>query len=175
MNIFSNSMMKSVQQMTPTKGSNPKKKKKNHNNNKPMKVVYISNPMKVKTSASEFMALVQELTGQDAEPPPDPSRFRKPGGVDGGRDTCNAGNGYKLISDDWFVKIGYDDENDQAQVAPSLVDSNNYCQGQGQLASGSSTSVESFEPFHDVLTPQMIESISAMMPDSVFYQSPPLD
>ncbi|CAL0332855.1 unnamed protein product [Lupinus luteus] len=163
--------MNCVQQTTPTKRSNPKKKK-NLNNNKPMKVVYISNPMKVKTSASEFMALVQELTGRDAEPLPDPSRFQKPEGVDGGRST---GNGYKLISDDWFVKIGHDDENDQAQVAPSLVDPNNYCQGQGQLASGSSTSVESFEPFHDVFTPQIIESISAMMPDNIFYQSPPLD
>lgn len=32
-----------------------------------VKVVYISNPMKVKTSASEFRALVQELTGQDSD------------------------------------------------------------------------------------------------------------
>ncbi|XP_059668314.1 sigma factor binding protein 2, chloroplastic-like [Cornus florida] len=41
---------------------------------KPVKVVYISNPMKVKTSASEFRALVQELTGQNADKP-DPSRY----------------------------------------------------------------------------------------------------
>ncbi|KAE9586300.1 hypothetical protein Lal_00000735 [Lupinus albus] len=164
-------MMKSVQQKTPTKRSNPKKKNLN-NNNKPMKVVYISNPMKVKTSPSEFRALVQELTGQDAESPPDPSRFQKPGGDDGDHSTST---GYKLISDDWFVKIEHDVENDQAQVAPRLVDPNSYCQGQGQLASGSSSSVESFEPFDDVFTPQMIESISAMMPDSVFYQSPLLD
>ncbi|XP_043692875.1 sigma factor binding protein 1, chloroplastic-like [Telopea speciosissima] len=34
---------------------------------KPIKVVYISNPMKVKTSASEFRALVQELTGRDSD------------------------------------------------------------------------------------------------------------
>ncbi|KAK9081769.1 hypothetical protein Syun_031215 [Stephania yunnanensis] len=33
----------------------------------PVKVVYISNPMKVKTSVSEFRALVQELTGQDSD------------------------------------------------------------------------------------------------------------
>ncbi|KAL5720132.1 hypothetical protein ACHQM5_012828 [Ranunculus cassubicifolius] len=33
---------------------------------KPVKVVYISNPMKVKTSASEFRSLVQELTGRDS-------------------------------------------------------------------------------------------------------------
>ncbi|GAB4843944.1 hypothetical protein Ancab_013908 [Ancistrocladus abbreviatus] len=41
--------------------------KKAQSKNKPLKVVYISNPVKFKTSASEFRALVQELTGQDAE------------------------------------------------------------------------------------------------------------
>ncbi|KAK4285336.1 hypothetical protein QN277_002045 [Acacia crassicarpa] len=39
-----------------------KKKKKE----KDIKVTYISSPMKVKTSASNFRALVQELTGQDS-------------------------------------------------------------------------------------------------------------
>uniref|UniRef100_A0A6N2KXV5 VQ domain-containing protein n=1 Tax=Salix viminalis TaxID=40686 RepID=A0A6N2KXV5_SALVM len=34
---------------------------------KPMKLVYISNPMKFKISASGFRALVQELTGQDSK------------------------------------------------------------------------------------------------------------
>ncbi|KAG5249919.1 hypothetical protein OIU76_003459 [Salix suchowensis] len=34
---------------------------------KAIKVVYISSPMKVKTSASEFRALVQELTGKDSD------------------------------------------------------------------------------------------------------------
>ncbi|KAK1319345.1 hypothetical protein QJS10_CPB04g00499 [Acorus calamus] len=38
---------------------------------KPIKVVYISNPMRVETSPSEFRSLVQELTGQDS----DVSRF----------------------------------------------------------------------------------------------------
>lgn len=36
---------------------------------KPVKVVYISNPMKVHTSAAEFRALVQQLTGQHANYP----------------------------------------------------------------------------------------------------------
>ncbi|KAL5220930.1 hypothetical protein ABZP36_025643 [Zizania latifolia] len=35
---------------------------------KPIKVVYISNPMRVKTSAAGFRALVQELTGRNADP-----------------------------------------------------------------------------------------------------------
>ncbi|KAG2671904.1 hypothetical protein I3843_13G013600 [Carya illinoinensis] len=34
---------------------------------KPLKVVYISTPMKVKTSASEFRDLVQKLTGRDSD------------------------------------------------------------------------------------------------------------
>ncbi|KAJ3669184.1 hypothetical protein LUZ60_011134 [Juncus effusus] len=42
--------------------TNKKKKKK------AVKVVYIANPLKVKASATEFRALVQELTGRDSDP-----------------------------------------------------------------------------------------------------------
>ncbi|CAD6209746.1 unnamed protein product [Miscanthus lutarioriparius] len=35
---------------------------------KPIKVLYIDNPMRVKTSAAGFRALVQELTGRHADP-----------------------------------------------------------------------------------------------------------
>ncbi|XP_054816335.1 uncharacterized protein LOC129316099 isoform X1 [Prosopis cineraria] len=42
------------------------KKKKKKDQKKNIKVTYISSPMKVKTSASNFRALVQELTGQDS-------------------------------------------------------------------------------------------------------------
>ncbi|KAK9932709.1 hypothetical protein M0R45_019934 [Rubus argutus] len=45
----------------------------------PIKVVYISNPIKVTASAAEFRALVQQLTGQDAAddllPDLHPTRF----------------------------------------------------------------------------------------------------
>lgn len=51
-----------------------KTSKKAKTKKKPVKVVYISNPMKFKISASEFMALVQKHTGQDAELP-DPTKF----------------------------------------------------------------------------------------------------
>ncbi|KVH97370.1 VQ-like protein [Cynara cardunculus var. scolymus] len=44
----------------PTKNSCSRKKSK-------LKVVYISSPMKVKTSASKFRALVQELTGRHSD------------------------------------------------------------------------------------------------------------
>lgn len=43
-----------------------KGKKQSKKNKKEVKVTYISSPMKVKTSASNFRALVQELTGQDS-------------------------------------------------------------------------------------------------------------
>ncbi|KAK3038941.1 hypothetical protein RJ639_027426 [Escallonia herrerae] len=45
-----------------------------------LKVVYISSPMKLKTSASRFRALVQELTGRDS----DVSNSRFSHMVDGG-------------------------------------------------------------------------------------------
>lgn len=41
-----------------------KGKRQSKRNKKEIKVTYISSPMKVKTSASNFRALVQELTGQ---------------------------------------------------------------------------------------------------------------
>ncbi|CAF2123606.1 hypothetical protein BRARA_C02105 [Brassica rapa] len=45
-------------------------------NNKPIKVRYISNPMRVETCASKFRELVQELTGQNAaDLPPGPTTF----------------------------------------------------------------------------------------------------
>lgn len=49
-----------------------KQKKKTASANKAIKVRYISNPMKVKTCASKFRELVQELTGQDAVDQPEP-------------------------------------------------------------------------------------------------------
>ncbi|CAN1316159.1 Sigma factor binding protein 1, chloroplastic [Linum perenne] len=42
-------------------------KKRSTVGNDQVKVVYISSPMKVKTTAAEFRALVQELTGKDSD------------------------------------------------------------------------------------------------------------
>ena len=47
---------------------------------KPIKVVYISNPMRVKTNEAGFRALVQELTGRHA----DPSKYNTDDGFDDG-------------------------------------------------------------------------------------------
>ena len=43
-----------------------RKRKPCDRKNQPLKVVYISNPMRVQASAAEFRGLVQQLTGQDA-------------------------------------------------------------------------------------------------------------
>lgn len=51
-----------VRQMKSTKKNTRRSKCK-----KDIKVVYISSPMKVKACASEFRALVQELTGKDSD------------------------------------------------------------------------------------------------------------
>ncbi|XP_061362304.1 uncharacterized protein LOC133306046 [Gastrolobium bilobum] len=43
-----------------------KNKRPSRRDKKEIKVTYISSPVKVKTSASNFRAIVQELTGQDS-------------------------------------------------------------------------------------------------------------
>ncbi|WCJ39149.1 Sigma factor binding protein 1 chloroplastic [Euphorbia peplus] len=48
-------------------GVKAKKQSKKSSTKKGIKVVYISSPMKVETSASKFRALVQELTGKDSD------------------------------------------------------------------------------------------------------------
>ncbi|CAD5197299.1 unnamed protein product [Musa acuminata subsp. malaccensis] len=51
----------SVHQKSPEQAKAKATKKK-----KPIKVVYISNPMRVTTSAAQFRGLVQKLTGRDS-------------------------------------------------------------------------------------------------------------
>ncbi|KAI3830269.1 hypothetical protein L1987_04406 [Smallanthus sonchifolius] len=46
------------------------KKSQKSSKKTPVKVVYISNPMKIKASPSEFRAVVQQLTGRYANSPP---------------------------------------------------------------------------------------------------------
>jgi hypothetical protein len=49
-------------------GASSSKHKNGGGGKKPIKVLYIANPMRVQTSAEGFRALVQELTGQHADP-----------------------------------------------------------------------------------------------------------
>jgi hypothetical protein len=158
----SSSVISTVQQKTPTKLTKPKKKNNNNNTyNKPIKVVYISNPMKVKTSASEFRALVQELTGQDAESPPNPSRFQEFDADDSGTDRGGCENRMDC------------DKSDQTVVGvPSLVDPDD--KGKPSEAGSSNESFEGFD--EDVLlTPEMMDNIWDLLPTSAFYESFQLD
>ncbi|KAI4348602.1 hypothetical protein L6164_009309 [Bauhinia variegata] len=152
----------SVQQRKPTK--------RRQNKNKPIKVVYISNPMRVETSASKFRALVQELTGQYAEFPPDLTSAKFQPDLDhnnsddgsdsaGGSGTLGGCGGHLTESENSVsTKIGHD--HNHRTVGIHQV-------GQEH--------VERFEPLDDVFTPQMIESFSAFLPASVFYESAQLD
>ncbi|CAI8613851.1 unnamed protein product [Vicia faba] len=143
-----NSVTSSLQQKTPTKITKSKKK-----NNKPIKVVYISNPMKVKTSASEFMALVQKLTGQYAEPPPDPSKYQESVGDNSVPDSASEN-----------IRTDCDKNDHTVLTVPPLVDSDDQ-----MVKPGGGTSYEGFD--EDVLLPpQMIENIWDLLPTSAFYE-----
>ncbi|KAF5473198.1 hypothetical protein F2P56_009823 [Juglans regia] len=130
------------------------KKTKTKKSSKPIKVVYISNPMKVKAdSASQFRALVQELTGQYSELP-DPTKF--PGTDD------DVGGQYQMVQvPDPVMKVGDDDYSPEVPVLldPGLEDHQ----------------PTQFEPFDDVFTPQMIDGMSGLLPTSVLYESPQVD
>lgn len=49
------------------RGADRATKKLRNGRNDPLKIVYISSPMKVKTCESKFRSLVQELTGKDSQ------------------------------------------------------------------------------------------------------------
>nr|GLL36672.1 sigma factor binding protein 1, chloroplastic [Ipomoea trifida] len=108
---------------------------------KQLKVVYISNPMKVETSPSGFRALVQELTGQDADVP-GPFKF-PPGhgvGVAGG----GAPNGNKAAAEEHSGEAGL----------------------QHDVAESSDLSSEMAPPDY---VPQLIEDFPAIMPSNMWY------
>ncbi|KAI9120759.1 hypothetical protein K1719_007792 [Acacia pycnantha] len=132
-------MDSSVQQRTPTKRNDKFKKT-------PVKVVYISNPMKVEVSPSGFMALVQELTGQDAEWPTDLSRFQNPDIIDGEHQTSDSENSS-------VTKSTGSHESDHTLMMPQVDP--NFNNFEGQLGSSME---EGFDPFD-----QTIGDISAVI------------
>ncbi|KAG9454949.1 hypothetical protein H6P81_007853 [Aristolochia fimbriata] len=151
-----------------------------------IKVVYISNPMKVKASASEFRALVQELTGQDSDP---------------------AEMMAKLLAADSSSSSSYsppsllpppppppshhhtNDEDDDEPPAQN----NNYCQRPSTAASAPGPVVLAAQPsavdvvvgaeayvncpnfestsLDDLFAPQMVETFNGFFPSSLFYES----
>uniref|UniRef100_A0A2P2JM49 Sigma factor binding protein 1ic-like n=1 Tax=Rhizophora mucronata TaxID=61149 RepID=A0A2P2JM49_RHIMU len=121
---------------------------------KPMKVVYISNPRKFKTSASEFRALVQELTGQDAEVP-DPAGIVDTHDGVGGHPTVPAASKAAVAADD-----------DHALDAP-IVDPN----GEQQPERLDVVGPLEFFGEDDVFLPPMFENLSVINPSSLFFES----
>ena len=129
--------------------------------NKPVKVVYISNPMKVKTSASEFRALVQELTGQDAEFP-DPTKF--PAFEVDGSGTV-----------DPTVKMGSGDDHDDDGVVVEQQQQQQV-ESSSTITTTNTTNNTPYEAFDDdVFMPQMMDTLSGILPSTVWYESPQLD
>ncbi|KAG6498048.1 hypothetical protein ZIOFF_045956 [Zingiber officinale] len=57
---------------------------------KPVKVVYISNPMRFTTSAAAFRDLVQKLTGRDSDPDAKPSLSSNSTGSTTSVEPCNS-------------------------------------------------------------------------------------
>ncbi|CAK7340236.1 unnamed protein product [Dovyalis caffra] len=114
---------------------------------KPMKVVYISNPMKFKTSASGFRALVQELTGQDSELP-DLTKFLD----------SDVGGNYQT---DASKTVDDDDDDDHALDVPTKDPSQEQPKRQDV----------SFESFDDIFMPQMLENVSGIMPSNLWCEA----
>ncbi|XWS43045.1 hypothetical protein CRYUN_Cryun16bG0067300 [Craigia yunnanensis] len=141
----------SISSLQEIKAAKRAKSRKKKNNNKPIKVVYISNPMKVKTSASEFRALVQELTGQDALLP-DPTKFT-------GTDDVGGGNNLTVPDS---AKNSTDDH---AQEVPRVGEQP---AGHHHHEQKSSTRAHDpdvpFETFDEVFTPQMLEYFTGFLP-----------
>ncbi|KAE8728918.1 Sigma factor binding protein 2 [Hibiscus syriacus] len=129
----------------------PKKAK----SKKPIKVVYISNPMKVKTSASKFRALVQKLTGQDAELLDDLTKFTDTG---------------EAVDD---VGGENDNDNDNQRVLETVAKNGTtspYCRQQcSAIAVDGDRGVplDAFD-YDDVFTQQMIENFTGMLPPGLF-------
>ncbi|KAI3448775.1 hypothetical protein Pfo_005440 [Paulownia fortunei] len=128
-----------------------KSQKKNYKvkqkNNDSLKVVYISSPMKVKTSASRFRSLVQQLTGKNS----DISQYDNYVGRD-------------------FHEIDCDDESlaketsDQYQVFSSV--------SQGDTPTSSDSLLE---PMDNVFNSQMKEQFEGIFSSNLFFDPSQLD
>ncbi|XP_022747199.1 sigma factor binding protein 1, chloroplastic-like [Durio zibethinus] len=130
-----------------------KAKSKKKNNKKPIKVVYISNPMKVKTSPSKFRALVQELTGQDAELA-DPTKF-----TDTDDDVGN-----QTVPD--AAKNSIDDH---AQEFPRVGEQpTGHRHHEQQHSTMAYDQDVPFETFDEVFTPYMQENFTGFLPPGLF-------
>ncbi|XP_074591208.1 uncharacterized protein LOC141847126 [Curcuma longa] len=95
-------------------GDKLKKKKKHQQQQQPIKVVYISNPMKVKATVDEFRSVVQGLTGRDSDLESSLSKY----GDDGApelpeAEACGGSAGADLSGDASAKQVGEFDHFDE--------------------------------------------------------------
>lgn len=133
-------------------------KQANKKRGKGVKVVYISSPMKVTASASQFRALVQELTGQDS----DVAGFMEasnPNNVNADATTTayHASRGY--VYEESITRAGI------GQVAPQNRPAA-YC---GESPETSDSLPEQVGD-DDGFVGQIEENLAALFPDSVFHE-----
>ncbi|XP_022897611.1 sigma factor binding protein 1, chloroplastic-like [Olea europaea var. sylvestris] len=136
------------------RGMESKKKTRRNNKSNSLKVVYISSPMKVKTCASRFRSLVQELTGRHS----DVSRYMETNGADA--------DFHEIVCEDDRVlpKSTVDDEH------ASLISS------MDSRESPTTTSSDSFlEPIDSVFSSQMDNQFGGFLPSSLLYDSRQFD
>ncbi|EYU42924.1 hypothetical protein MIMGU_mgv1a015864mg [Erythranthe guttata] len=125
------------------------KKSVKRKNNNSLKVVYISSPMKVKTSASKFRSLVQQLTGKNS----DISQYME--------ESNNINN--EVFRD--FCEIDRSLANDNDRMFSSISPSDE-----------TTTSSESLlGPFEDVFTSQMKEQFEGIFSSDSFYDPSQID
>ncbi|KAI4381549.1 hypothetical protein MLD38_007613 [Melastoma candidum] len=125
--------------------------KHNKQRTKPVKVVYISNPMRVSTSASSFRDLVQRLTGQDSEFPDDPTTFDV-----GPESPGDAPIAYGELHP------GHDQDRREGTALPAAAGGGG---PMGEVVPGLEELAEEEEGF---ISPRMLESLSEFLPPSLF-------
>lgn len=141
----------SVQQQQKKASKQPKAAANGGKSKKQLKVVYICSPLKVETSPSEFRALVQELTGQDADVP-DPFKFPPSPSVGAG------GGGQQLGAPDGN-KIAATEDDHSSEVGGLQQD------GSSDAAESSDLSSETAPDY----VPQLIENFPGIMPSNMWY------
>lgn len=132
---------------------------------KPIKIVHISNPMKVTTTTSEFKGLVQELTGQDS----DMALLSKFAEADGAEDPAESAappaaayggprSTDDYISDDCSADFG------NAEARPLH---------QQQWGEGYRGSENQLDVFDEIFASQMLVDFACFMPSFSYQESSP--
>ncbi|KAI3472279.1 hypothetical protein Pfo_029767 [Paulownia fortunei] len=135
----------------------PKSKKKLQ----PLKVVYITNPIKFTASASEFRALVQELTGQDSDMA-ESARFAVDDGVGGSQGkVANAG------------KVAVEDN---VHALEEVTKIRRTCDGVVVQKGSDPSTFGSYDDDDDAFcSPQMMDSFPGLMASDLWHEAAHLD